>query len=1403
MKKSNLILKLILSLCFVFSAVLFLTANVNREKTQAENYATENDYFTITKGFDLSTDRGGVYSGFYGPWGSYYGKDNRGFVNGWLYESRADNAQITLFDEVIGDFSIVFQPVQTTHNGNNQNPRGVWNLEWQNITFQFTDLDVPSNVLSVRLEDSGWYTSNISLVYNGKSYNEVNFLGYGFGGASNYTNHNNVLYFKLYEVIERYANILNFVGFERYRVNMAFGGMGYAVPANTMKCMIYELCEQSLHGEQIADNAAPQFNYGVNNVVKGDMCQLPRVEKTFDAVDGITTGSNVTYTLTDPTGSVVGLSSALKFIPAKEGEYTISVTATDNAGNVNRKKYKFNSFASYPKADITLDKEYEDNYPMGQMLTVSGAKCESYLSRGEISFDAELFFNGASEGKVTAGKAYELEKLGEYKLVYTLNDLYGYTSEYVYEFATELRPYIPEINDKLISFNNLASPETVYAKYDGVTRLMKAEIFNPKGERVKTDKEGNFVPAMTGEYKAVYSAKWGDVSAVKEQKLNCKVMADSLFKAVSSINEMNVNTDTTMYSVPGNGLEVVGGSEGTIESGVFKLSTLNTNVIAKFQIQHRDGIGVPGRTLTVSLVDALDTANVVSYNFWQSPWSVNIVYISYVYKTKNGNNILISSQSSYVPTYGTAYDGSTVGAGGGYQGRPYWGISLAGGMTNMDFMEMEFDYRTGTILYKGTEVMSLLDPACVGFANTWKGFTSDEVFFRVTLDTTTTCGINIVEFLGQSLSGESVNDTEAPIAMFEKSEFYDSENVKLPKGVAGVKYPVPQANYYDNIAGVRNAITKVINSGGKLYDIVNGCFTPDAAGRYYVCYYAVDNLGNRKDFFFELNVIDNISAENAFDISLGEEQMQAVTGQRYRVPEVNVTNSAGNFVLKEVITQGTVSVNPVTREFTVSDLNDIVVHATATDYFGRSVTKEFKISVTPSDLPVLNIKTGMPSSAFKGETVTVPSFDATDYNFSFGQEGYKPQKWILVNGVKNDSLTFTVDQSMAAAGKIVIVYCAGTDDKYAVSDEYEIAVIGDSSIGDYFLSDKNIDIVYGNYNTAFEYNGDFILKPANNLATENLEFKLGFENLSKLNIYLEDFLDPEVKVKITLENGGRDFYLNDDKMNNSRLDTFTGGGYDYVNFFLNNRSLIFSDYYGNKVSVIEKTVNGEEFTGFGNSVRITMEALSSETGKARVVLYTLSTQMIINKTSGGKFADRTPPVIVTSKGTENVKVSIDRYYSIPSATAFDFCSHGTSVRMNVYSPSGAKVINAIDCSNETKYKFTEYGTYTVEYVMNDGDKQYSKRTYINVIDEIAPTLSVNGSDVTINKGQQFKVFDATYGDGQTEAQMYVFVYDDYVSRSVTPGEMLTFDKAGKYVLRYYVLDEAYNITEKVYTITVN
>ena len=141
--------------------------------------------------------------------------------------------------------------------------------------------------------------------------------------------------------------------------------------------------------------------------------------------------------------------------------------------------------------------------------------------------------------------------------------------------------------------------------------------------------------------------------------------------------------------------------------------------------------------------------------------------------------------------------------------------------------------------------------------------------------------------------------------------------------------------------------------------------------------------------------------------------------------------------------------------------------------------------------------------------------------------------------------------------------------------------------------------------------------------------------------------------------------------------------------------------------------------------------------------------------------------------------------------------------MNLYSPSGEKLLDNVDCNTEKSFKFTEYGAYTVEYITKDGGRSYSKKTYIQVIDEIAPKLNVEGGqDVTLSVGESLTIWNATCGDDETYANMYVFVYEGYECKPVSVGESVTFTKAGKYVVRYYVIDENYNETEITYTVTV-
>lgn len=1413
MKRKKIFVCLLVVLCLACLPVM-LSLPTSAEG-EADYRTSANSNYSIIKNFSLTQSRNGQYAAFSDVKGTFYGTASD-FNTGWLYESKFYDLRIPLFNRMVGDFSIVCQFIQENYNDViDSSINSISPLDYDVISFVFTDLNDPTNVLEFRLTESGWYTANITLIYKGQSYYQLNYWGWSLGGKGNYNTDNKAFSFKFSDLYNSYKDtfLTNFYGFEEYSVSFSFIQNSCRNTDATKKLLIYELCGQNLGPETMVNSAGPIFDFNVINGVVGKSYTLPEVTKSFDVIDGFLT-DNCEYAVTGPNGEDIELDSR-SFVPAAAGRYTAIITASDTEGTTNSMSKQFEVLESYPEAVFTFTNHYKEEYatdtPLAIILPYS---VYSNILKGDISYGIELYGGDQllkSFGKNDPDLTYVLRDAGTYSVKYITAEEYGYRSIYEESFEVVQKPYIPDIGDVIVGVGQVYYPQWLYSTYMGQRKLMNMEIRDPDGNVITLDSNDSFTADILGDYTISYSVEFGSVTAQIQQIVQCKVIASSVFSSLIGIDEIRFNQDTTFYSENGNGMELYSSAGGQATTRVFDLAKHDTTSLIKFQGVNRQKLGTI-QQMSVYLVDANDSSNYVAITYWQSPWAPNVVYLTFYYRTRN--NVLIGCNPSGDEgreNYGTSYLNRPLSKSTGtYLGCPQYGVTLSGGMTGMKIHSFEFDYKTGTFYSFDTPLFSILDGECVGYTRLWKGFSSTNAYIRITFDIDNggSCALNVTELLGQSLSGSDIDDKEAPFITIVKNSYINDEE-SLPMAVVGKPYPVPSFDAYDFFAGVKNVIVRVIdNETGLAVPLKKGLFTPKATGMYSLYCYAEDKLGNISRKFIDLTVVED--GEN-FSSSWESEPEAAYAGDLYTIPKIVVEGRLSNLVISETITCGSRTIDPQTRKIQLDSLASIVINIVATDYIGNVFEREYTIPVNAKETPVLYISSGMPTSVKLNSSFTVPSFDAIDFNHEEGESGYRPEKWITVNGTRFDTLSIDVTESLVSGGKLVIIYHAGSGDKVASSKEYVVHVINPYYIGDYFILSDGVSVEYERIATVFKATKNGTFKVANNLSINKLIFKFGMladYNPSAFTIRIEDFENEDISILLTFmpfNNQSSHMYLND-----GTTPAVVDGSFfieqQYFYVYYNVKSHIIADVYGNLIARIDKTEKGADFEGFpSGSVRITFGLEHNGENLAAVRFYQISNQQIVNTYRNGQyvqFRDNVSPLLSFERPMSNEKVSIGHAYTLPVFKAYDFCSTDFRVYVTLTSPSGRKLVDKVENAGGS-HILDEYGSYVLTYEIEEGGETYTSTYYIEVVDEISPAVSVNGSkEISIKVGESVTVPEATYSDSQTSAQLYVLLYKDAKATVVSIGQQIRFDEAGDYALRYYVVDANYNIAEAIVKIKV-
>ena len=1424
-KKRKLCLVSLLSCIFTLSGCI---ANGIVAKS-AQRYAaqsTSSENIVITENFNLRTSRDGQFADFANPWGTYYSGGNVGTDStGRLYEFRNNNDPVVIAESVVGDFNIACQPIQETHNvSDSYNSNGMWNLEYDRFILTFIDCENKNNVLELTFKDSGWCTTNIELSYGTRFKSEYNYWGSGFGGAGSsgwWTDPTNSFISVSFENIkEKYFDDIGqyIKGFETYDVTLECAGKYTKVkPANDMmKLMVYEVCNQKLKGEPLVDTSAPAFTYQVTEGVVGHKYQVVKIDKDFDYMEPTLSADKVVYTLKDANGADVSLADDYSFMPATAGNYTLNLSLSDTAGNVCNQDYVIKINQQMPAFTFDFDNTYRASYPQSYPLPIIvPAQITSKLAFGQVNYNVSIVKDGATlstfKGWIS-GLSYKLSECGEYTIVYSATDNSGYEDSAEFTIQVTETPYVQEIADEEWVYGNTFTPQSLYASYKNSTKLMDTTVYNPRGAIVALDKNGNVKLNELGQWKVCYSATIAGEEITEEQVVSCFMKPSYLLDNYSGVNSITDYKDATKFTAGGNGLEIIG-SEMKVNTKTVDLAALDTMTLMTFCGAFYDDVGYAS-SMTISLVDKHDASNRVSVYLWQSPWNRDVIYVRYNYTTVKGENLGVTyGKNSSATAIGKAYDGTTVSTTSiSYEGKDTWSVSLQGGLDGLKDMSLTFNYATGDVYAinnTSKALFSISNGAHVGYGNEWKGFTSSEVYISIEAATATTSGITIKSLFGMSCAGAAgtnFQDKENPTIFFSANAHYDSVD-NLPKGVVNEWYSIPEVKIVDNLSGVKTQSVTVFDSQGLFVDIVNGAFKPLDTGKHTIVYKAEDLLGNKTEKRLYVQVV----AQETIEFAWATDVPDAYAGNEYVIPEINVESNLGKVVYTEKFYIGNQEVVLKNRKLTLTSKESIKVVITANSYIGKTVTKEFVIPVQAKAGAVLFIDKGMPDAFYLNEEVTVNDFQAINFNYDEGDSKYYAEKWITVNGIRKNTTTFTITEDLLDGKNYIdVVYCASSDGVTTMSETYRIQVLNPTYIEDYFYANTAYSVVRERLYTSFVFQSASTLYVANPLSAQGLEFKFGVTSsaMKSVSILLEDYYDSSNAVKLTFRyynNNNYILYLNDDTSKSYIAEGKLTSSGDSLTIQYINDGFFMADSNGNKVCDITTTMANQKFIGFTeNMVRVRF--IVDCNSHAGLNLYTIGNQRINNKYSGGKYVayvDTTEPMIMTSATLQNIKLDYNETFTLPSARAVDFCQHNVQVALTLKSPSQNVLLDKVDCSNEREYVFNEYGTYEIIYTMSVGGKTYEKLYRLVVVDDVAPTLTVNcNREITLKIGEKFVVPNAEYSDNLGIANLTIFIVDDMYLVSVQQGESISFDKAGNYKLRYYVFDDTYNTSEVVINITV-
>lgn len=703
----------------------------------------------------------------------------------------------------------------------------------------------------------------------------------------------------------------------------------------------------------------------------------------------------------------------------------------------------------------------------------------------------------------------------------------------------------------------------------------------------------------------------------------------------------------------------------------------------------------------------------------------------------------------------------------------------------------------------------------------WQGFPSGKAKVTITADeySSETANFCITSLFGiDDLSQDVFSEDEAPMVDVALTE------EEMPQGEVGSEYAIPTATAYDFYAGncdVRTSVYRDYASSSPIsVGVVDGKFKPTVAGWHTIVYTAKDALGN------ETTVTRNVyvSADlGKIEISLPVDAVSSATlGSWVEVGNITYTGDSGFATVKKTVTLGDKTVE-ITDGFIPEEQGKWVVTYTVTDYIGRVGTASYEVDATPGDEYVVLDELKFPKIFVADSKYTLPVIYANDYSSG------KAEKLlcdVVVTDAKGETTYKAGDEfapSVATNGDMVKIsyQCGGKELKTAEVPAVLVKGYGEIVAKNYFYG-EGFKTSYKDREGEWYPGGiEIIAEEASALcgwtfATPQLasEFEIELESMANytkfdaLVVTLTDSVNENEKISITIKvkKIGSTVTVGDTSLDMTGTSLSSGGKY----------KVLYDDgkfTFDGTSFAVDKTVNGEAFTGFSSNFMYVSVDMVNVSPDASYKVLSISKSNISRRN-----LDVFHPTFKIM-GDFGGNQSLNATYEIFPAIAGDAFAPSTSLTLTLVAPDGSIVTdnNGLKLENVATDKsyfvtLSQYGKYQVTYSMVEQDwvveNALNLVKSIFVIDEVAPQAAfVNATQTTAKVGDTIVMPDVVYQDNitlnenmQVERGVYSPTGTFYLFKDGENAIKCAY--AGEYKFIAIVMDEFGNMKSVTHVVTV-
>lgn len=1194
----------------------------------------------------------------------------------------------------------------------------------------------------------------------------------------------------------------------------------------TASGVVYEINGQPIDGILLVAKAAPRlYADSTHDAVVNRLFKLPQAY-AYDVIDGRLKDSDCKIKFVSGPKTLKILDGGYVY-PETAGYYRFEYSVKNSAGIEGTLSYYLCVDENYKGEYSFVGEEIPTEIGLYTSLVLPSATYESsqIFSEKALSVDCEIYREGklvASYENVSENFVYNVNETGKYTVIYKPKHDYFSGDEKIFEFSAtdsiagyELKS---ELKKQYVQGTMFEIPEATIKTTSGNAEA-GCVVKCPDGSVYYGEKTKAFLLKFAGDYVIEYSATIGDKTYRIEKEFTVLVDAAQLFtySGLTSVKQggYDWNAQYTGLSID------LAKDTKLIYNNVIDLSSYDYSadkssaLLIKGLVNPKNAFINDIAYLRIVLTDVENSDNYVEICL--SNWDEGTNdYRSVIRVSVSGGREVGLYWSGGVSQ--THFDRLGYVYNSSLSAKPY---EQFGGIKPF---ELYFDYenyqiRSALLNPASSEEYSLVaDLSSVEqIGSVWEGFSSDKAILSLyaTGMKGSSAKILLMNVDGNDFTDGAFKDDVAP------SVSVSAPDVAIT-GVVGVPYPLPIAAAYDSVDGIVAVRRELyyVGNGGELFNIGTdgNAFIPKLAGNYVVRYTATDNAGNERIEEYDIIVKnEKYYEENPLRVVLSSGyDKNGKTGLLCTVAEVeSCSGGSGELSVERSVFDSSGNVVAVEdNTFYPQTAGTYTVRFAVTDALGTTKNFDYQINVIQNtDVVFYNDGITMPKAFLRNTSYALPIISVADYT---GESVVSSEtKAVIVNSETqqivaetdaNGKVTINTD-----CDKVTVRYiCSSNTSKYLdysdIPVQNTVKKDGENEVLDlagWFYSDGEYGVSLSEKNLTLTTNQNgtriYFLR---GVAADNLEMRMDVDSstasaFKSFSIYLVDSQNEKiaVKLKISKNEDGAKISVNDGN-SVDMVGSFTGKSNYSLSVNYSATGYVITDNAKNTTATVDYTMYGEEFKGFTSGVvNVSFEFECS--GNVGLCIEKINNQLFNDSVT----EDTTAPVIVSEKSIGG-SYKVGDIVKIPHFVVADVLFYSESF-VTVKTPSGdfAKATNGTLLSHcaykkGLEFELSESGNYVI-YLFGKDENGIEGNTSVTVrcIDDVAPTITVDGMPESINLGETLTLPTATVSDNaDTAKKLSVYVYiikANGVADCLTKYEYTPAEK-GTYIVRYLVRDTSYN-----------